>query len=131
MLFNKSPDELHSINNNPPMNYTSATGLSVHQTVSLILATIHAEPSKLLSDVIVQNATLIAALSKGGGGDGNGGNNSNQGKGKGPESQDNDTALREWVSKNKPPHKSTLTPVHNYWTPLASQLEELDNPPPP
>jgi len=91
------------------MNYTSATGSSVHQTVSLILVTIHAEQRKLLSDVIAQNATLIAALSKGGGGDGKGGDNSNQGKGKGPKSQDNDTALREWISKNKPPHSSTLT----------------------
>jgi hypothetical protein len=42
---------------------------------------------------------LIAALSKGGGGNGNGSNNSNQGKGKGLESQDNETALREWISK--------------------------------
>jgi hypothetical protein len=24
-----------------------------------------------------------------------------------------------------------LTPMHNYWTPLTSQVEELDNPPPP
>jgi hypothetical protein len=24
-----------------------------------------------------------------------------------------------------------LTPVQNYWTPLASQVKELDNPPPP
>jgi hypothetical protein len=42
---------------------------------------------------------LIAALSKGGGGNGNGSDNSNQGKGKGLESQDNETALREWISK--------------------------------
>jgi hypothetical protein len=42
---------------------------------------------------------LIAALSKGGGGNGNGSDNSNQGKGKGLDSQDNETALREWISK--------------------------------
>ena len=50
-------------------------------------------------DVIAQNVALIAALSKGGGGNGNGSDNSNQGKGKGLESQDNETALREWISK--------------------------------
>jgi hypothetical protein len=96
------------------MNYTSTTGSSVHQTVCLIL-----------SDLLAQNSKLIATLSKGGDGEtkgkeGNGSNNGNQGKGKGPGTQDNDAALREWISKNTPPHSSTQTPVHNYWTPLAS-----------
>jgi hypothetical protein len=153
------------------MNYTSATGSSVHQTVSLIMVAIHAEQRKLISEVMAQNTKLVAILSKGGGG--NGGNNSNQhktpwkekklcpnfnkevvhdpadyfsleanknkhpkrwgtkrGNRQGPGSQDNDETLREWISKNTPPHSSMLTPVHNYWTPLASQVEELDNPPP-
>ena len=96
-----------------------------------LLQTELVEQRKQVSDVMAQNAKLIATLSKGGGGDGKGGDNSNQGKGKGPESQDNDTALQEWINKNKPPHSATLTPVHNYWTPLASQVEELDNPPLP
>jgi hypothetical protein len=60
------------------MNYTSATGSSVHQTVSLIMVAIHAEQRKLISEVMAQNTKLVAILSKGGGG--NGGNNSNQHK---------------------------------------------------
>jgi hypothetical protein len=49
----------------------------------------------------------------------------------GPGSQDNDAALQDWISNNKPPNLSMLTPVRSYWTPLACQVEELDNPPPP
>ncbi len=43
---------------------------------------------------------------------------------------DDDTVLQAWISKNKPLSSSMQTPVHNYWTPLASQVEELDTPPP-
>jgi hypothetical protein len=55
----------------------------------------------------------------------------NQTQRQGPGSQDHDTALREWISKNKSKKLSILNPVRNYWTPLACQVEELDNPPPP
>ena len=71
------------------MNYTSATGSSVHQTLSLIMAAkpldiIVRQPTmetmnnkveqlaqmvKQISEVMAQNAKLIATLSKGGGDD--------------------------------------------------------------
>jgi hypothetical protein len=38
MLSSRNPDFLTTLfNSNPPMNYTSATGSSVHQTASLIM----------------------------------------------------------------------------------------------
>jgi hypothetical protein len=54
----------------------------------------------------------------------------NTGNDRGPGSQDYDAVLK-WISKNKPQRLSILTPLRNYWTPLASQVEELDKQPPP
>jgi hypothetical protein len=145
---------------------------------TMLLRTELAEQRKQVAEVMAQNATLMAALSKGGrAGDGEGdgggrskGGGSNKGsrnetpwkektlcincnkvvihnpatcfsleanKDKCPAgwgtkrrgSQDNDTVYN-WISKNKTQHLSTLTPLHNYWTPLASQVEELENPTP-
>ena len=53
-----------------------------------------------------------------------------RGEYQGPGSQDNDAVLK-WISTNKPQCLLMLTPLRNYWTPLASQVEELDNPPTP
>ncbi len=44
-------------------------------------------------------------------------------------SQHNSTALT-WISKNKSHRLLLQTPLQNYWTPLASQVEELDETPP-
>jgi hypothetical protein len=48
------------------------------------------------------------------------------GKLQGPESSIDD-CVQQWISKNKPQHLLIPTPLHNYWTPLASQVKELDD----
>ncbi len=38
-----------------------------------------------------------------------------------------DDCVQQWISKNKPQRLLIPTPLHNYWTPLASQVKELDD----